>query len=440
MSLPPGPRLPALLQTWAWIRRPLPFLDDCARRFGGRFTLRFVGGRDYVLVTDPEDVKAVFTGSPEALLAGRANAAFAPFLGEHSLFVLDGAAHRRHRKLLMPPFQGERMRAYGPLIRDVTLAHAARWPRGRRFSAIEPVHRITLEVILRAVFGVTDPARLRRTEKLIAQATGRSSAILAFMRPLHVDLGPWSPWGRFLAVRRALDAVLFEEIARARREQGAGREDILAKLIEQSAEQGDPLADLEVRDELLTMLVAGHGTTTAGLAWALQWILGDPQVRERAQAEVREVVGDGSLEMAHLSRLRYLDAAVQETLRISPPVPVVPRWLAAPVRVGGHDLPAGTYLTPCPYLAQRDSARYPEPLRFRPERFLEGRPGPFDLFTFGGGGRTCIGLAFATFEMKVVLATLLSAHAVRLAAPATHRSRRFSILTIPAHRTPIAIG
>ena len=413
MTLPAGPRSPSLVQIWHYMRRPLPFLEDCAQRFGKRFTLRFSGGRAFVLTWDENDVRAVFTGSTDIYLSGRGNERMKPFLGPGSLFVLDGDAHRRHRKLIAPPFQGERLRGHAAPIAAITARSLARWPRGRVFPVLRPMHAIALEAIFETVFGVREAARVARLERLVRRFVASPTA-LAFVPALQVDLGPVSPWGRLLRTRRALQAALEEEVRRARTAAGT-REDLLARLLEESARSPEPFSDAEVADELLTLLLAGHETTAAGLAWAFRWILGTPGVHERIRDEVRAVAGSRPIDAAALAEMRLLDAAVHETLRLSPPVPIALRWLAAPVALGGFDLPAGTVVAPCPYLAHRDPAVFPDPLRFDPARFLGRRPGPFQLFPFGGGNRLCVGLAFAVLEMKAVLATVFARVDLRLA-------------------------
>lgn len=437
--LPPGPSSSALLQTLAWVRRPVRLMKACRAAYGPTFRLRFAGGRDFVFVTRPEHVKEVFTADPGLVLAGRANAAFARFMGPHSLFALDGDAHRRHRRLLVPPFHGERMRAYGPLLVALTRRHLARWPRGRPFSLTAALQALTLDAIFEAVFGVTDAPTMARLTGLVARLTSRASALLAFVPFLRLDLGPWSPWGRFVRCRAELDAILFDAIARARR---AGGEDILAKLIEESERRGEPLGDDELRDELLTLLGAGHETTATGLAWTLARLLAAPAALERARAEVQEVVGQADPSAEHLPRLTFLDAVVQEALRLDPPVPIAVRQLAAPARLAGYDLPADTRLAPCIWLAQRDPEAFPDPDAFRPERFLGARRGPaaaFTWFPFGGGARVCIGMAFALFEMKLILATLLQAARLRPAAAFSGRAERHAIVLTPAGGAPVTL-
>lgn len=416
--LPPGPKRPAALQVWAWIRRPLPFLDDCARRFGKRFTIKLGGGRRFVLTWDREDVKAIFTG-PSSTFSGKGNESFKHFVGESSLFVLDGADHERHRRLVGPPFRGERMRTYGPLMTELTERAIAKWPTGRPFSLLAAMNEITLDVIFRAIFGVDDAARTEEMRRLVKGLTGTATAALAFAPALQMDLGRYSPWGRFLRTRRKLDAIIFDEIRRARgsagREDGP-REDILGLLA------ASELSDQELRDELLTLLGAGHETTTASIAWALRWMLGTPGVVERARADSK-----------------YLDAAIQESLRISPPIPIVPRRLAAATRLGDFELPVGTYVAPCPYLMQRDPEAFPEPLRFDPERFLGKRPGGYEFFPYGGGSRICIGLPFANFEMRQVIASVLARTDLRLVGGASGRAKRKAIILVPHDGTRVVL-
>ncbi|MBI4576967.1 MAG: cytochrome P450 [Planctomycetes bacterium] len=434
MALPPGPRLPPLLQTLAWIRRPGPFLDECARRHGRRFTLRFVGGRTFLIVSDPADVQAVFRGPPEVFLSGQANQGFRPFLGEHSLFVLDGEAHRAHRRPLLGPFRGERMRAYGELIRDLSLQEVGRWPRGRAFPLEAAMHEVTLEVILRAIFGEREPGRLARARELVERMTGRAGAVLPFVGALRRDLGPWSPWGGFLAARARFHTLLVEAIREAHRAP-QGREDILARLVAEEGALGT-WGEEGLRDELMTLLGAGHETTTAALAWAFLRVLRTPGVLGR----IREELGEGPFDPGRVASLRYLEAVVQETLRLHPPIPIALRWLAAPAALDGLEVPAGTHVCPSPWLTHRDPRVHPDPLRFRPERFLGPRPTASAFYPFGGGGRLCVGAPFAVYEMQVILATVLARVDLRLAGTPTLRARRKGIITTPVHGTPVVVS
>jgi cytochrome P450 len=437
MGLPPGPSRTPLRNVWDWIRRPLRTLDDHAARFGKRFTLRWTGGRTLVISGEREDAKKVFSGPPDLYLSGKGNERFRAFLGEHSIIALDGPEHQRHRRLMIPPFRGERMRAYAGLISELTRESLARWPRGAPFPVLDRVYEITLRVIFQAIFGVRDPALTERLVALHSRCSGRAPTFLAFVPALQIDLGPLSPWGRFRRARAELDAILLGEIARARAEAGTGREDILAKLIEESAKDAQPLSDAEMRDALLTLLSAGHETTTSGLAWAFRFILGNEEVRQRALKEIRTVVPSGEVEAAHVKELEYLGGCIEESLRLVPPIPLVHRALAAPVQLGEHELPAGVVLAPSPYLIQHDPTVFDRPDEFRPERFIGRRPGAHEHFPFGGGARTCIGLPFALLEMKVILATVLARADLALACSTEIRPKRKGIIVIPADGTPI---
>jgi cytochrome P450 family 110 len=435
-ELPPGPSRPALLQTLAWIRRPLELLDDCRRRFGHRFTLRFVGDRDYVLISRVDDVKAFFQMPPEAFASAQAN--MRPFVGEYSLFVLDGERHRRHRRLIGPPLRGERLHAYARLIGELTEAEVRSWPEGREFPIVASMRDLTLRLIVRAVFGIRADESTRRATELIHGLTSGPTALLAFIPALHRDLGPRSPWGRFLRLREQLSSLLADEIERARRD-AAGREDILAKLTQEGLAEGDPLSDEEIIGELLTLLAAGHETSTATLAWAFQWILADPVLEDRLTAEIRAAWSGGPLSHAALEQMPLLEATVLETLRMVPIVPIVPRLCARELTLGDLTVPAGTYLTACAYLTQNDPEVHADPQVFRPERFLGRRPSPFELYPFGGGHRHCIGAAFALYEVRAILAAVLGRTRLARSDRRPQRIGRSGITVTPAQGTPVRL-
>lgn len=428
--LPPGPSAPPLLQTWDWIRRPLHLLATCARDFGPTFTLRVVGGRTFVVVSAPDDVQQVFTGG-DLFLGGAANKNFARFMGPHTLFALDGEAHRRHRRLLHPAFLGERMRAYGPLLVALTRAEVAGWPERRAFPLVGALRRITLDAIFQGVFGVLDAERRAALAALVHRLAGPASALLAFLPFLHVDLGPWSPWGAFLRARAEFDHLIFDQIARARADLAAGarRDDILSRLLHETEA---PFTDDELHDELVTLLFAGHETTATALAWTFRWLLGDPAWLARATAEAR--AGQD------LERLPVLEAVCQEALRLSPPIPIVLRVLARDARVAGYDLPAGTHVVPSIWLAHQRPDVFPDPGRFDPGRFLGGsKASPWALFPFGGGPRICIGRAFSLYEMKVVLATVLASCDLRLVGRPSATASRLAIVLVPRDGTRVVL-
>lgn len=431
-GLPPGPDDPPLLQAMQWLQWPYPFLADCARRFGDVFTMRVPGRPPMVMMSHPDAIRDLFTGSEDDLRAGEANALLEPLLGRHSLLLLDGREHLTERRLVQPPFQGERMQSYGDSMRDIAQRAIDAWPVGQPFPIHPHMQRITLDVILRTVFGMDEGPKLEslrgglrallgvssNPQILIAIANGRTDGVAA--RPLRV--------------RAEVDRELFAEIARRRTMPTEGRHDVLSVLLAARDEDGQPLSDQALRDELVTMLVAGHETTATSLAWAVHHVLSHPEVRARVEAELatprtpQEVV-----------RLEYLDAVCKETLRLTPIVPIVGRRLTRPLTIGGVELPAGVVAAPCIILAHRRPERWPEPERFRPERFLESKPTAFEFLPFGGGVRRCLGAAFALYEMKIVLAEVLTRVALRAAPGYQVRVVRRSVTLAPSEGMPVVV-
>jgi cytochrome P450 len=418
-QLPPGPAGSSFRHLLRWIRNPIGLMEEGARDFGDCFTVRFPSlpwlapNPPIVFFSDPAAVREIFTADNDRAHAGEANVDLAPLLGEHSLLLLDGPRHLRERRLMQPPFHGERMLAYGRVMQETTDLVVAGWPIGRPFPVRPEMQRITLDVIMRTVFGVTKG--LDGLGAALTRLLDAGTNPLAMLVPL--ELGGLTPRGRFARVAREVDAALFAEIARRRAGEGLG-DDILSILVAARDEAGEPMSDAELRDEMITLLVAGYETTATALAWAFHRILSTPAVLERIQAEIAEVVGDGPVRPEHVSRLAFVDATAKETLRLNPVVPLVGRVLKAPMRIGGVDLPEGVVAAPCIYLAHRRSDVYPDPERFDPERFLGKPANPYTFFPFGGGVRRCIGMAFALYEMKIVLASILARVTLR-AAPGT---------------------
>jgi cytochrome P450 family 110 len=450
LALPDGPRMAPALQLLQWVARPAAFMDACAARYGDVFTLRIGGTRQpIVFVSHPEMIRDVFTGDPAVFHAGEANTFAKALVGERSVLLLDGAPHQRQRKLLMPPFHGARMQAYAAVMAKATRDEAARWrERGPAFSAHQAFKRISLEVILRAVFGIADAERMadfRGSLNRLMALSGRAYVLL-MVRPdgsvrapdLHRWLGRVSPLTRFERLRLHVDQQLFAEFKR-RRETGTRGEDILSLLMDARDDAGEPMTDVELRDELITLLVAGHETTATSLAWVFAEVLRRPEVLARMRAEYAAVIGAGAVEAHHVGKLEYTGAVIQEVLRLNPIIPIVMRSLQAPARVGTVELPAGTIVCPCVYLAQRRVDVWGDPAVFRPERFLERekKAAPFEWFPFGGGARRCIGMAFAMFEMKIVLAEILSRYDVSLRHAAAPARVRRGISLAPARGVPI---
>ena len=407
--------MPAALQTLAWITRPGPFMERARRRYGDPFTVRLEGVGNFVFVSDPEALKQIFTADPEKLRAGRANVALEPVLGSRSVLLLDGREHLRQRKLMLPPFHGERLRRYEQLMAEIAAEQVDEWPTGEQIELQPRMQAITLDIILRVVFGYERGAELTEVRDRTVRLLEASSHPMALFPPMRRNLGPWSPWSRFVRARDALDEALFAEIGRRREDARlADRDDIFSMLVEARDEQGEALTDRELRDELVTLLVAGHETTATALSWAFERLMRLPGALDR------------------LADDEYADAAVTETLRLRPPLPVVARWLEEPYEVLGHELPAGTRVAPCIWLAHRREDVYPDPYRFRPERFIGATPETYAWLPFGGGVRRCIGASFATQEMRVVLQTV--AERARLEAPTPEHERvmRRAIIIAPA--------
>ncbi len=437
--LPAGPPEPAALQTAQWIARPTRFLERCRARYGRVFTMRLIAQEPFVSFSDPDAIKEIFTGSPDALHAGEANVVLEPILGEHSVLLLDGPRHLRQRRLLLPPFHGQRMRAYGETIREATLRSMAGWPRGRPFRAHDRTQAITLEVIQRAVFGIERDDEIETFGRALASLLDTIANPLLLIPAVQTDLGPWSP-GAILARRLAeLDALLFAQIRARQREGRAGREDILSMLVEAVDEDGARMTEQELRDELMTLLVAGHETTATSLAWTFHRLLEHPEALARAYEEVDAVFGGGPIDPDRVHELRWIDAVARETLRLNPVLPAVGRRLQTDLRIGGVDLPRGVVALPNIYLTHRDPRAWPEPERFDPSRFLDGKPSPYAFFPFGGGIRRCIGMAFALYEMQVALATILSRLTLLPAPGARVRLTRRAITFAPSEGMPLVV-
>ena len=409
-GLPPGPRIPRLLQLPRFAVRPAGVMRRNRERFGEVFTMRIEPGVPWMVIAQPEAVATIFRMGPGDFRAG--TDILRPVLGERSLLTLDGEEHLRQRRLLLPPFHGDRMQGYREVMRDATLEAMSRMPEGRPFALREHTQSITLDVILRAVLGVDDDIGLRSSLERLLRWFSSPAALLA-----QSVAGPGSPLAR--AQRRAaigpVDRELHRVIADRRRAPDLDRrEDILSMLLLARDEDGGALTDVELRDELLTLLVAGHETTATGLAWAMERLTRAPGALERIAAET--AAGETA----------YTDAVVKETLRLRPVVMAVLRRLEHDTELAGWTAPAGQKIMVSIFLMHRDPDLYPEPLAFRPERFLDGA-GPSSAYAwipFGGGIRRCIGAAFAQLEMQVVLQTLVAGAGFAPVGPPEHPVRR----------------
>lgn len=434
--LPPGPTTPPFLQLAAFLYQPREFLEGARHAHGDILTLRLPDMFTLIQVNRPEHVQQIFRLSGDAAHAGEANAVLEPFLGPHSLLMLDGARHQRHRRLLTPPFRGGRMRAYGQAMHELTKNSMASWPRGRTFQLQDRTQEITLDVIVQTVFGLGDDAAALRA--MLKKTLSLLDDPLYVVRFAQKDLGPWSPWGRYLRLKAEIQSALLAHIrSRRNAEDLADGADILSMLLQSTDEHGEPLTDDEVHDELITMLIAGHETTATALSWTVHRLTKHPEVLTRVLDELDAAFPDGTIEPSRVGELPYLDAVIKETLRVHPVIPGVGRVLQEPMELGGYELPTGAMLGCSILLAHYNETTWPEPDRFLPERFLDARPGPFTYFPFGGGIRRCIGEAFALYEMRIVLATVLSKLRPEPAPGYTVRTARRNITLSPSGRMPI---
>jgi cytochrome P450 len=384
-----------VLQSWLGVVRPLETRLALRRRYGAVFRTRDAIAGEIFHIADRELVEQIFKWKPAEYRVGEPRELMAPVTGRSSILLLDGTPHMRMRRVMLPPFHGEAIAHYAGMIEQIADGRIARWRPGEVVRTRSLAQAVTLEVIIRAVFGITDPVRVTELRRLLP----RMSAPSPFLLLLQKDLGPRSPWGRFLRVRERVDSLLYEEIARRRRSgQPEPAGDILGLLLSARDEDGQPLTDGELRDELVTLLLAGHETTATSIGWAFERLLRTPATLERLSAEVGD--GDGG---------EYLEAVIKETLRVRPVVTEVFRAPTARTQLGGYIFEPGAHLAASIMLVQHDPALYPpDPETFRPERFLDGAPEPYTWIPFGGGVRRCLGAAFALLEMKVVIRTILS--------------------------------
>jgi cytochrome P450 family 135 len=422
-ALPPGPSTPRTLQTLRFLRDPIPLWERSSERFGETFTLRLHGPGDLVFISDPPSLKRLFAADRVNTIAPGRNLLLEPLLGSHSVLLAEDEDHMRRRKLMLPPFHGARMRAYEEVISEAAVRQVESWPVGERFALHPSMQALTLEVILRAVFGVEDDARRDElSENLVAiLATTQSPRAVGMAIPRLRGLPPWR---RTVARIQRTDELLAEEIRRRRADPDlAEREDILSMLVAARFDDGSAMDDRDVRDQLMTLLLAGHETTATSLAWAFDQLFHSPEAMERLR---EEVTGDDDV---------WLDAVISETLRLRPVVPFTGRQLREPAALGGFDLPEGAVVMAGIYLTHMRDDIYPEARSFRPQRFLEDSPETYSWIPFGGGTRRCLGAAFALFEMKVALRAILRRADLRPADPAPERMVRRNVTLAPARGT-----
>ena len=422
-ALPPGPRMPRPAQTAAFMLRAGPFMLRAWRRYGDVFSIRIATEPPWVMLAHPDAVREVFTGDPAVLHAGKANVILRPFLGHASVLLLDGREHLRQRKLMLPPFHGSRMQSYRDMVAAIAREHIATWPRGAPFPIAPRMQEITLDVVLRVIFGVNEAARLgelrERVRAMVERIMGAPSLFaMSVAGPEWIERR-----GLYDGVMGPVDALLAEQI-RARRDEPG--EDVLSLLLSARDEQGEPMTDRELRDELVTLLVAGHETTATALAWTVERLVRMPGGWDALRAGGEE----------------YAEAAGKEALRLRPVLPVVLRHLQAPMTIAGREYPAGTAIAPAIYVVHRRPDVYPEPARFDPTRFLGPDPqgGTYTWIPFGGGVRRCLGAAFALMELRVVLAEVAAAVEATAAEPELEQTRRRAITLAPARGARVVLA
>ena len=425
-ELPPGPRLPALLQSMLLMRFRHQFIPAMHRRYGDVFTIRLVPkASPLVLFTKPEHTKEIFAGDPEVFHAGKGNAILGPIMGEHSLLLQDSTEHRRARKLLMPAFNGAALRRYQSVVTALAKDEVAHWQAGVPFRSLERMNALTLEVILRVVFGVTDERRLAELRPLVNKTVDINPVVLlGWGYPFLQKFGPWKAT---VDNQRALDKVMYAEIAERR---AAGdlheRTDVLSQLLA-VGDGEDGLSDAELRDQLVTLLLAGHETTATALSWSLYELGRDEAQLRRAQRAADE--GDDD----------YLEAVMKEAMRLHPVIPMVVRHLMAPATIGGWRLPKGTNVGPSIIVSHSRSENFEQPGVFRPERFIEGHIETNTWIPFGGGVRRCIGAGFSLMEGVAVLREVLAAYDVRVPAGADDVPKVRNITSVPRHGARIVV-
>jgi cytochrome P450 len=394
-------------------------MNKTRREYGDVFTLRFASVGPIIFVSEPSLIKQIFTAPPDQLRAGEANWPLIPVLGERGTLLLDGQEHLKRRRIILPQFHGERLERYREMFAQVASDHIDRWPRGEPFALLPKVQAITLELIMKVVFGEDEePARIKRLADEMMGLISASQSRLAQLPYMDKFSGRFTPMGIFMRVRKRVDDVLYEEIARRRARGGLEeRHDVFSMLLQTD------MTDEDLRDELMTILLAGHETTTTALSWAFERLLRHPGMYERLRTDER-----------------WAEAVVSETLRLRPPIPIVGRAVKSDFQLNGWTIPAGEFLAPCIWLTHRREEVYPEPYAFRPERFLDKGPETYSWLPFGGGTRRCAGAAFAQLEMTVVMKTIAEKVDLAPAEPAAEPVGRRAIVLAPKQGSRVVVG
>jgi cytochrome P450 len=429
VTLPPEPKSSPLVQTLRWGFRPLPFMQECREKFGDSFSVKFLGfERPMVMISDPEAIKALYTERENGLPPGR-NIVLEPIMGSRSVLLLEGSDHLARRKLILPAFHGERMRSYEPVVEEIVGAEIDSWPIGEEFPIHSRMQAVTLEVILRVVFGVSDGPRLERLRGMLGKVLMETASPTTQLIGLATRrFGGRGPWAKFEGQLKAVDELLYAEIGERRSDPGIeDRDDILSALMLARFEDGEAMSDTELRDQLMTLLLAGHETTATALAWTFDLLLRHPAPLQRLRDSLEQGEDD------------YLRATIAESLRLRPVIPLAGRRLAKELSVDGLTLPAGTDVTPAIWLTHTRADVYPEPFAFRPERFLDQAPDTYAWIPYGGGIRRCLGASFAEFEMRIMLREVLTRCDLHKASPEPERVGRRNITLSPRDGTPVVV-
>lgn len=434
MQLPNLIKTPPFLQKLQWVSNPIQYMENAAQQYPDIFTARIIGfGDTVVFVNHPQAIQEILTNDRKKFTAaGELNRIVEPLLGNYSILFLDGDRHKHQRKLVTPSFHKERMQAYGQLICNICEKIFSQLPLNKPFLARNLTQEISMQVILQAVFGLYEGEKIQKLKQLLPLLLNLFNSPLTsslfFFPFLQKDLGAWSPWGKFLRDRQQIQQFLDAEIAECQQRPDPERIDILSLLVSSRDEAGQAMTSQELRDQLITLILAGYETAASAMAWGLYWIHHKPEIGEKLLQEL-DTLGDSPDPMS-ISRLPYLTAVCNETLRIYPiTMFCFPRVVQEPVELLGHALNSGTILIPSIYLTHHREDLYPQSKEFQPERFIKRQFSPYEFLPFGGGVRRCIGEALAVFQIKLVLATVLSHYDLTLVdrRPEQPQRRGFNI-------------
>lgn len=424
------------LNALQWVLNPTGYLEDKQARYPDIFIAKGIGfGDTIVLTSHPEAIQTILTSDRRELSApGYLNRILSPLIGDYSVIMLEGKRHQKRRQLVMPSFHGDRMKNYGDLIVKITHEAMQKLPPGKVWPARSVTQSISLEVIIQTVFGLNQGERYTKLKQLLTQIGERFSSpmtsTLLFFPKLQQDWGSWSPWGHFLRRRDAIDSLLYAEIAERRAHPQNDRVDILSLLLAAEDENGEKLSDQELRDELMTLLFAGHETTATAMAWALYWIHRLPEVKEKLDAEMTDL--GKNPHPLDLFKAPYLTAICQETLRIHPVAMLTfPRLVEKPLELLNYKLTPGMVVMGCIYLTHQREDIYPNHTAFQPERFLNKQFSPYEFLPFGGGVRRCLGEALAQYEMRLVVGTIAANYSLELADTQPEKPRRRGVTLAP---------